>query len=185
MGNPLAVRVGPGKLKIAPLGTAEPADLATAWNVAWVDLGYTDEGSNFVFDMTFEDVEVAEESDPVAILQTARRININFALAELTADNLKRAFNGGTVTPSGAGATAIVTFDPPAAGIYTPVMIGWEADDNFERWVFRRCVQAGPVDIPRKKAPDKAVIPVSFRAMKPTGLEPFKFIHDTNYIAGS
>ena len=28
-------------------------------------LGYTDEGSNFVFESTFEDVVVAEELDPV------------------------------------------------------------------------------------------------------------------------
>lgn len=177
MGNPLAVRVGPGILKIAPLGTAEPVDLATAWNVAWVDLGYTDEGSNFVFETTFENVEVAEEYDPVAILQTARQIQINFALAELTADNMKRAFNGGTVTTAGA----IVTFDPPPAGTFTPVMLGWESTDAKERWVFRRCIQVGTVDIPRRKAPDKAVIPVSFRAMKPTGVQPFVFIHDTDY----
>jgi hypothetical protein len=177
VGNPLAVRVGPGILKIAPLGTAEPADLVTAWNVAWVDLGYTNEGSNFVFETTFENIAVAEEYDPVAILQTARSIMVNFALAEITADNMKRAFNGGTVTIAGV----IVTFDPPPAGTFTYVMLGWQADDNMERWVFRKCLQVGALDIPRKKAPDKAVIPVSFRAVKPASLQPFKFIHDTDY----
>lgn len=180
-GNPLAVRVGPGTLYIAPLESPVPTDLDTPWNVAFTALGYTDEGSNFVFDQTFEDVNVAEELEPILILQTARNINVNFALAEITAANLQRAFNGGTIQTT----AGVVTFTPPPAGEYTPVMIGWEAEDGLERWVFRRCIQAGSVDIARRRAPDKATIPMSFRAMKPSGAESFVFIHDANYIEGS
>jgi hypothetical protein len=177
-GNPAAVRVGPGKLLIAPLETAEPADLATAWDSDWVEVGYTDEGSTFVFDQTFEDVNVAEEYDPVHVLQTARQITLNFAAAELTATNLQRAFNGGTITT----ASGLVTFEPPDAGDFTPVMIGWEADDNYERWVFRRCLQVGSVEIARRKAPDKATVPMSFRATKPSAEDAtFIFIADDDY----
>lgn len=178
-GNPLSVRVGPGVLRIAPLGTAEPTDLTTAWDAAWVELGYTEEGSNFVFDNTFEDVNVAEEYEPIDILQTARSIAVNFTAAELTATNLQRAFNGGDVTT----ALGEVTFEPPEAGDYTPVMLGWESDDAMERWVFRRCIQVGSVDIGRKKAPAKAAVPMSFRATKPAGAKPFMFIHDADYTA--
>lgn len=181
-GNPLAVRVGPGTLYIAALESTEPDDLDTPWDNAWVALGYTKEGSNFVFDQTFEDVVVAEELEPVAVLQTARSINVNFALSELTAANMQRAFNGGTID-TGVG---ILTFTPPPAGDYTVVMIGWEAEDGLERWVFRRCIQAGSVDIARRRAPDQATVPMSFRVMKPTGASSFKFIQDTDYVeAGS
>lgn len=177
MGDPLAVRVGPGKLYAAVLGTAEPTDLTTAWNVGFVLLGYTDDGSHFVFGQTFGNVEVAEEYDPVAVLPTARETNVNFALAEMTAANLKRALNGGTITTT----AGVNKFDPPAAGVVTPIMLGWESDDSMERWVFRRCMQTGSVDIARQKAPNKSTIPMSFRAMKPAGVEPWVMYHDANY----
>jgi hypothetical protein len=178
VGNPLAVRVGPGKLYIAPLNSTEPDDLASAWDSAFVPLGYTSEGSNFVFDQTFEDVVVAEELDPVQILQTKRNATVNFALAEITAANLQRAFNGGTIDDDAGG---LITFEPPTAGDFSYVMIGWEADDNLERWIFRKALQVGSVDMPRKKAPDKAVIPVSFRCTKPDGQTAFKAIFDENF----
>jgi len=179
MGNPVAVRVGPGVLRIAPLATAEPAGLEDAWAAGWTELGYTDEGSNFVFESTFEDVMVAEELESILSLQTTRQITVNFALAELTAENMSRAFNGGTVETS----SGVTTFEPPAAGDYTSVMIGWESDDGLERWIFRKAVQVGSVDIPRKKAPDKAVLPMSFRCSKPAGATAFKFIHSPEYAA--
>ena len=177
-GDPLAVRVGPGWLYIAPLGSTEPDDLTDAWAVAWTPLGYTDEGSNFVFESSFEDVVVAEELDPIAIVQTARSATVNFALAEITAANMQRAFNGGDVST----ATGVVTFEPPDADeTPTPVMLGWESADGFERWVFRRCLQIGNVEVARKRAPDKATLPMSFRCTKPFGAATFKFMHDEDY----
>lgn len=177
-GNPNAVRVGPGRLLIAPLGTPEPTDLATPWDTDFVELGYTAEGSTFQFNNTFENVEVAEELEPVQILQTTREINVTFASAEITALNMQRAFNGGEVNTSGG----VVTFEPPAAGEYTPAMIGWESDDGLERWVFRRCIQTGTVEIARRKAPDKSTLPMAFRATKPAGQQSFRAIIDADYV---
>jgi hypothetical protein len=176
-GDSAQVRVGPGWLLVAPLSSTEPTDLTTAWNAAWVQVGYTDDGSSFVFDQTFEDVTVAEEYDPIDTLQTARSITINFAAAEITAENLHRAFNGGTIDTSGGQ----VTFEPPDAGDFTPIMLGWEAGDGLERWVFRRCVQVGSVEIARRKAPQKATIPMSFKATKPTGASSFLYIGDDSF----
>lgn len=182
-GDPTNVRVGPGWLYIAPVGSTEPTDLATAWDAAWVQLGYTEEGSSFSFENTFEDVPVAEELDPIEILQTARNISVSFAAAELTADNLQTALNGGTITTSGVAPAEIATFEPPAAGEFTYVAIGWESTDALERWVFRKGIQTGNVEIGRRKAPAKAIIPMAFRFVKPSGSAPFKFIHDTDYAA--
>jgi hypothetical protein len=180
-GNPVNVRVGPGRLYIAPLGTDEPTDLTADWHASWVAIGYTEEGSNFVFDNTFEDVVVAEELEPVRILQTARNININFQVAELTAANMQHAFNGGDVSTAGG----VVTFTPPPAGEFTEAMIGWEADDGLERWVFRQVIQVGSVDIPRRRAPDKSHIPMSFRAMKPPEVESFVALFAEDYAEAS
>lgn len=183
MGDPVNVRVGPGRLFLAPLGTAEPTDLSTPWGQDWVELGYTDVGTVFQFNNTFEDVMVAEELEAIRTLQTARQINITFALAEITAQNMQRAFNGGTVDTAGG----VVTFEPPDAGDYTSVMIGWESDDGLERWVFRNCTNTGTIDMARQKAPAKATIPVSFRVNKPANDEEgdsvpsFAFMHSQNY----
>jgi len=173
MGNPLALSIGPGHLKLAAsLSTPEPTDLVAAWNAGWIDLGYTEEGSEISVETTFEDIEVAEELDPVDVLATKRVVMISFSLAEITASNLKRVFNGGTIT----AASGCVYYDPVTLGQETYVMIGWESDAADERWIFRKCRQTGNVEIPRKKAPDKALLPAEFRAIKPPSLPVFRAI---------
>lgn len=163
-GTPANVRVGPGWLFVAALGSAEPTDLATPWDYAdWIEIGYTDEGPSFNMDQTFENVMVAEELDPVATFQTERNLKIVFAAAELTARNLQLALNGGTINVGGV----VTTFEPPATGDYTHVMIGWEATDHLERWIFRKCLNTGAVEIPRRRAPDKAVVPMEFQVLVP------------------
>jgi hypothetical protein len=176
-GDPTAVRVGPGWLYIAPVGTAEPDDLAGDWDAAWAPLGYTEEGSAFSFENTFEDIPVAEELEPIAILQTARNISVSFAAAELTAANLQTALNGGTITT----ADGVVTFEPPEAGEFTHVAVGWQSTDGLERWIFRKGIQTGNVELGRRKAPAKATVPMSFRFMKPADAAAFVFIHDADY----
>ncbi|MFI1966841.1 hypothetical protein ACH429_22455 [Streptomyces pathocidini] len=40
--NPNEIRVaGTGRVLVAEVGTAAPADTATGWGADWVDLGYT------------------------------------------------------------------------------------------------------------------------------------------------
>lgn len=162
MGDPTKVRVGPGKLKIAPVGATEPTDLSTAWDAAWVDLGYTAEGHSFAATPTFEPVDVAEELDPIRYEATGREMRVEFALAEVTATNLSRALNGGTLVTSGTGAAQIVTFEPPDPGEETRVALGWESLDGEERWVWRKCLQTGDIEVARRKAPEKATVPCAF-----------------------
>ena len=78
--------------------------------------------------------------------------------------------------------SCVVTFEPPdSSAVPTPVMLGWESVDGLERWVFRRAIQVGTVDIARKRAPDKATLPMSFRCTKPAGAATFKFMHAEDY----
>lgn len=169
------VRLGPGVLKVAPLGTAIPTDLATAWNVAWVDLGYTEEGHAVRMTTNVEPVPVAEELDPISYEPTGREMSVAFAAAQMTALNLSYALNGGTIT-SGTG---IVTFEPPDPGDITRVMLGWESTDALERWVFKRCISTGDIEIARRKAPDKSTVPMEFMLeMVAGGGAPFVAIFD-------
>lgn len=172
MGNPLTLSIGPGKLFFALTGSPEPTDLAAAWAAAWLGLGYTDKGSKISIGSKFEDVEVAEELDPVKIMATGRNIMVSFELAEITATNLKRIQNGGTIT----AASGCVYYDPPALGQEQRCMLGWESDDGQERWIFRQCIQTGSVDIQRQKAPNKATLPAEFRLEKPAGVQPYRVI---------
>lgn len=175
-GTPGALALGPGQLFIAALGTTEPTDLTTAWSAVsanWVMLGYTDSASEFHYTPSTEDVEVAEELDPISTQTTGRVSTISFALAQLTATNLKRAMNGGTIT----GGAGIVTFEPPDLGTEIRVMLGFESEDSQERWVYRQCYQQGDITITRGKGAAKALISAEFKLEKPaTGLKLFKAI---------
>lgn len=180
--DPNAVRVGPGKLYIAPLSSTEPTDLATPWDHAWTLIGYTDAGPEFVMGATFEDVRVAEELDPVATFQTERSLRVNFDAAEITARNLQIAMNGGDINVGGT----VTTFEPPATGEYTYVMLGWEADDHLERWCFRKCLNVAESTIPRRRAPDKAVIPMGFQVSVPSaGAAAWIAILDNDYVGAA
>lgn len=265
-GNPTSIRVGAGLLRIAPLGSLEPTDLVAVWDPAWIQLGYTEEGSTFSYELSSEAIEVAEELDPIRNDTTGRTISIAFSLAEITATNVARSMNGGTMvvgagvgaqqrtigsgtiiattgtftaaaphaliagdpvvfgaivtttgvvagtvyyviatgltttafklslTPGGSAIvltgdgsftglaevlSRVVTFEPPAIGTETRVMLGWESFDKQERWVFRKCFQTGNVETARKKAPDKALLPVEFSLETVPSLAPFKAIIDS------
>jgi hypothetical protein len=177
-GNPATLALGPGSLYIAVLGTPEPADLVTPWasvSANWIQLGYTAEGSTFNYSVDSENVEVAEELDPIAVALTSRELSLSFALAEITAANLKRALNGGTIT-SGAG---IVTFEPPDLGEEVRTMLGWESEDHTERWVYRKCLQVGSMEMSRAKGAAKATISCEFKLERPALTKSFKAIMAT------
>jgi hypothetical protein len=168
MANPDKVKVGAGILYIAPLGTTEPTDLTTPWatvDADWEAIGYTEEGHEFSSEPNFEPIDVAEELEPIRYEQSANASAVTFSAAEMTVDNLTRAFNGGTVTTL---AGTVVRFEPPEVGDVTYAMLGWESNDAEERFVFRKCLQVGNVAIARRKAPTKALIPMEFRLVVPS-----------------
>jgi len=179
MADRTKIRIGPGKLLSAVVGSTEPADLTAAFAVAWTELGYTEEGSTFTISPEFEDVEVAEEIDPIDILPTGRTMSVEFALAELTAENLQKVLNGGTITTG----TGFKTFEPAAASAApTYLALAWE--DTLavrkERYVWRRCIQTGDIEVARQKAPNKATLGANFRVALPTSGAAFKYyVSDT------
>lgn len=163
-----AVRFGkPGKLYVAPIGSIEPAAESGAWDPAWVCLGYTDEGSVFNYEVSMDNVEVAEELDPIARVTTGRDASVEFALAEVTYRNLTLAFNGGIITGGGVA----WEFEPPDLGNETRVMLGWDASfdptTNDLRMIFRRCLQGGSLGMENRKGTTKQTIASNFQLEKP------------------
>lgn len=176
-GNPRALSLGPGYLLKAALGSAEPVDLTAAWPAAWEKIGYTEEGSSFSYEPSFENVEIAEELDPVDSAPTGRTASVTFASAEVTAASLARAMNGGLIT-NGAG---FKTFEPPELGEEIYVMLGFESEDGKERWVWRQGKQTGAVEMARRKGAAKTTIGNTFTLYKPaTGRRFFKSIISTD-----
>lgn len=177
-----AIATDPGYLFWAPLGTAEPTHTVAgsvftdAWPAAWKVLGATEEGHNFTWSTSTETIEVAEFLDPIKYVTTGRSGSIAFALASITAENVKRALNGGTLATTGTGATTMTTFTPAAMGAEVRCMIGWESQDSTERLVAYQCFNTGSVSIARRKGAAKATIPVEFGLEVPTTGQPFKYL---------
>lgn len=175
-GNAAALGLGPGYLYFAPIGTTEPTDLVTAWatvSAAWVTVGYTEDGSDLSYNPATSPVDVAEELDHLQVVTTGRDSTVSFAMSQITATNLKLAFNGGVLTVG----TGIVTFEPPDLGTEVRTMIGWESEDHTERWVYRQCFQTGTIALGRKKGATNAAVAAQFALEKPaSGARLFKAI---------
>lgn len=176
----------PGYLLWAPLASTVPTSSVTgsifddSWDAAWVNLGATEDGSEFAYSTTVEPIRVAELLDPVRIVTTERGGRIAFNLANYTAANLKRAFNGGTLTTTGSTTTTKNVYTPPTPGAEVRCMIGWESLDHTVRLICHQTLQGGEVAMAFRKAPALAVIPTTFNLEVPTTGIPF-----TIYTAGA
>jgi hypothetical protein len=174
-----AVRFGmPGVLRVAPIGTPEPLTEKAAWPAGWVSLGYTDEGSVINYELSSDNVEVAEELDVFARVTTGRDASVEFALAEMTYHNLQIAFNGG-ILPAGDQDGNAWEFEPPELGNEQRIMLGWDALPNPAindlRYIFRQCLQTGSLGMENRKGATKSTIPVTFALEKPdSGLKLLK-----------
>lgn len=171
----------PGYLFWAPLGSAVPTHAVAGsvftdtWPVAWINLGATEDGSEFTSETSVEPVRVAELFDPIRYNTTDRSGKLAFALADFTLNNLKRVMNGGTLaTVSGVGATLLSKFTPPTPGAEARSMIGWESLDATVRLVCYQCLQGGAVAVGNRRRPAKATIPATFNLEKPSATEPYE-----------
>lgn len=165
---------GPGYLFWAPLLTAEPANTVVgsvftdAWPGAWIPLGATEEGTELATEIETDKAYVAEYLDSVKTVTTTRQTNMSFSLYNTTAQNYKRAMNGGTIaTVSGAGTTLLSSFVPVQAGLEVRAMIGWESTDNTQRAILYQCLQVGAVTERFRKGSEYNVFPCQFTTEVP------------------
>jgi hypothetical protein len=181
-----AIASDPGYLYYAAVGSALPTNTVAGsvftdtWPAAWFALGATRDGSTFNYSITTDQIVAAEYFDPLRIITTGREAGITFDLYQVHATNMKRALNGGTLTPSGAGATLKNEFTPPNPGSEVRCMIGWESQDGTERLVAEQCFQVGSLQIARKKGAENASLPLEFRFEVPSSGFVFRY-----YTAGT
>lgn len=178
------IAFGPGRLYWAPLGTTEPTGLVDAWPSGWVPLGYTVDGHQQSYSLTVASAEVAELLDPVKRTTTGRNITVAFTLAEVTAAHLKVVLNGGTIVPEAGGSPTFSTYEPPDVGSEVRSMLGWDADDDQERIIWRQVLQIGDAATPRRKGTDYARFGAEFGLEAPaTGAKPFAHRFATARVA--
>lgn len=163
-----------GLLYVAPIGTAEPTastDLAAATlPSAWREIGYTEDGSVFKYDIKSEKVEVAEELDPIGSVITSRSGTLEFKMAQSVRNRLALALNMGA-----AGANDATTIEPPDPSGMVRVMLLHVSNDAgaVRGTLFRQCFNVGGLELDFSKAPKKVLLPVMFDLEKPTGKKPF------------
>lgn len=166
------VKLGPGRLWIAPVGTAVPTSASAALDPAYWALGYTEEGTTITIEYTAEAIEVAEELDPIDYVNTARSVKLAVSAAQVTRKRLAVAVSLGAEYVDNAAVLDMPAADAPQVG----VAIVWDsaetATGNSEniRWFFPKVLPAGAIEIARQKAPNKALLPLEFNAVKITGL---------------
>lgn len=179
-GTPANVKLGPGRLYKAPLGTAEPTSASTALPSAWTAVGYTEDGTEVSTDITAEDVEVAEEVDPIDTIITRRVTTVTVQPAESTVNNLATAL-GGTVTRQNDA----VAYEFPDPADIVGFMLIWDSNEDptetvggnatNRRWIFRNCKPAGTIAHAKRKAPQKSLVPMIVRVNKTSdGSSPVK-----------
>jgi hypothetical protein len=169
VGNVDEVLLGPGALYVATVATSDPASASAALSTAdWREIGWTESGTTFEYELSADPIEVAEEFDPVKYATTARRAAVTFQMAQTSRQNLALALNAG----ASDGNTA-AWFEPPEPGTEVRVKIVLDTEEGA-RWVFRRCFQSSPLSMQRAKSPQKSLIPVTFRLEKPTGESPLR-----------
>jgi len=160
------VIAGVGLLYVAPIGTTEPTSATATLGTPWREVGYTEAGATISTEITSEDIEVAEESEPIGTATSKRTATLAFAMAQTSRENLALALNMG-IQPNDA--TAI---EPPDASEEVFIM-GALRTDQGALWLFRKMKNAGTTDLARAKT-GKTLLGVTFTLFKPTGLKQFK-----------
>ncbi len=176
-----ALSFGAGYLLVADSGTAAPTNTVAGsvftdtWPVGWNLWGVTREGHTLNIEIDSEPVEAAEYIDPLLNVTTGRTITAEFEIMQIHLTNFRRAFNGGTKTPTGSGATLLTTYTLPAIGAEVRQQIGWESVDNTERWWGMQAFQTGSVAIQRQKGADNASLPLTFTLEPDASSQPVYF----------
>lgn len=172
------VVLGPGRLWVAPLGTTEPASASAALDAAFVAVGYTEDGNVFESELTSEPIEVAEELDAIKYENTRRLNRLSFQMAEATRRNLILALAGGVQANNSA------PVEPTNLSDVVAVMMVWDSDETpgatNARWLFRQAKPSGTISIAHRKAPQKALIPVTFNLEKPSSAAAWKAFPDSS-----
>jgi len=141
----------------------------------WVDVGYSEDGWTLEMDKTFEDIMVAEEIDPIATFKTAQEVRLTGELAQASMSNLQVALAGGTFTADDSDyGTGYDSLKPPSTDDYDEksLLLIVDGPAGADRHVeIPRAINVGAFSMAHQKAPQKVVIAVEFKVLKPKAVQ--------------
>ncbi len=132
----------------------------------WVDLGYTEDGVQFAYDAETAEVFVIAQTFPVGRIISRENLDVNCRMAENSLVNFDVALAGAVL------AGDVITLDAGAVKQLALKVVGTgpEADKPVRTIYIPYCTAVGRVLQSYRKA-SKALIPVTFRALKETGVD--------------
>lgn len=178
------VLTGPGTLYVAPDNEAFPLTPDTAPSVNYKDIGYSESGWNLVVDKDFENIEVAEEVDPIDVRKTGQTARMRGEAAQFSLEVLQEAMGGGTITVDTVAGTK--TYVPPASNVVarrtllfrtSAPAVGGAARNRDIR--VTHAVATGGIDTPHDKAPAKSLLGIDFQMVKVSGDNLFSIMDKT------
>lgn len=174
-----------GRIMVAPVGTAAPADVAAAFAAEWVDLGYANEnGVRFQNSVTKTEIPVWQLFYAAREMVTARTAQLIFGLRQWNLASIPLAFGGGAITEPAAG---VFKYEPPDAGAVDERAMAIEWEDGAKK--YRLIVPKGSVsegvetNLTRSAAAD---LPITFKVLGSDAAKPFYLLtNDPAFDAGA
>lgn len=168
------VVAGTGHLWRAPVGTAFPADIATAVDeTLWAELGYTSEaGPRFRFGRETTEIRGWQSKNPLRVVTTSTPRSVAADLLQLNQQTFNTAMGGGSWATTGAG---LYVWTPPAEEFVDEFALIVELSDGDEdvRFCYRKVFNQSATEF---AAVNNAAImlPVDVKVLAPDGgLVPF------------
>ncbi|MFI5557935.1 phage tail tube protein [Amycolatopsis japonica] len=130
--NAKEIRVaGSGRILVAPLGTAAPADTAAAWGADWKDLGYTTtDGVKVAKKDKIDPIDTWQSVSPARFVYSDRDLTFKFQMLQLNEDTIPFFFGGGTVAQ--VGTSGVYKYEMAAEPKFDERMLGVEFTDGNE-----------------------------------------------------
>ncbi|RLU83927.1 phage tail protein [Streptomyces griseocarneus] len=114
--NPSEIRVaGTGRVYLAKVGTAAPADVTALWSDDWHNLGYTStDGVKFGRKGKTAVIDTWQSLSPARTIFTEHELTVKFSMLQLNRDTFPFFFSGGDVqsTPNSGSFKYDIQADP-------------------------------------------------------------------------
>lgn len=163
---------GNGKLWVAPVGTAAPADESAAPGANFLDVGFlSEDGATIVDSHDLSIVNVWQLFYPARRHITGRDFTVAVAVRQWDKTTLPLALGGGALTTATAGHFKYV---PPAPETVDDraLLLDWADGTRKYRLVVPRCMITENVEIHLSRQ-DPADLPITFGILGSDGVDPW------------
>lgn len=139
-------------------------------------------------DATLTSATAAFTSDDVGKSITGAGIPAATTILSVTNATTIEMSAAATATAAGVSVTIVGRhgshYEPPQVGAEVRVMLGWDAEDDLERVIWRRVLQSGNSEVARRKGADYAKFNAEFSLEQPGGgLAPFRWFFAEDRVA--